>query len=167
MSHVTDIDNLQIELAALDLVPEAVARGHSVLGISATTDSLRVLIPRDQLDTVPVETLSWIVKRQIVVDTADRDAINAAINFHYPAKYADIDNCQPSFRFKCPKRWYALEATEFVAVRHCNECDQDVFLCRTKSELQVHAKAGHCVALAEEYQEPEFMGLLDITEERF
>lgn len=167
MSHITSIDTLHIDVAALDMVPEAVARSCSVLGITATHDTLRVLIPNDEHYDETTNKLNRMLKRHIVIDTADRDAIDAAINFHYPAKHAEIDNCPPQFRFKCPKRWYDLDSTTDRTIRHCNECGQDVFLCRTRHEMQIHAKAGNCVALAEEYHEMEFMGLLDMPEEMF
>jgi hypothetical protein len=58
-----------------------------------------------------------------------------------------IRNCPlPIFRQVCPQKWEALAPTGDAGVRHCGQCDQQVFLCSTAEETLNHARAGHCVA---------------------
>jgi hypothetical protein len=166
MSYISNIDSLEIQPAALDMMPESVARENSVLAVSASAGSLRIIIPADPgYDAAAtLEKLQIVLDRPVIVDTADRERIDAAIDFHYPAKYATIDNCPPRFRFRCPKRWYELDRTDSRNVRHCTVCEQSVFLCHTESELQQYAKSGHCVALAD-HDEPDFLGLPEVVED--
>lgn len=52
-----------------------------------------------------------------------------------------------TFTFECPQRWDTLQITDTEAVRHCSECDQEVYYCHNVSEACDHAAAGHCVAV--------------------
>jgi hypothetical protein len=53
--------------------------------------------------------------------------------------------CQ--FTFKCPKTWNRLRPTAVDGVRHCSECDRDVFLVLTEEEFRRKGEAGRCVAV--------------------
>ena len=58
-----------------------------------------------------------------------------------------IRNCPlPVFRRVCPREWEQLTPTEDASVRHCGQCNQNVYLCRTDHETLSHARAGHCIA---------------------
>src|SRR5436305_13940628 len=58
-----------------------------------------------------------------------------------------IRNCPlPVFRQVCPREWEQLALTEDASVRHCAQCNQDVYLCSTDDETLNHARAGHCIA---------------------
>src|SRR5215471_13288817 len=61
-------------------------------------------------------------------------------------KKLTIRNCPTTFRFQCPRLWDELAETHSPDVRHCAQCDQDVYLCTTAAETTKHAKAGHCIA---------------------
>jgi hypothetical protein len=161
MAFITNIDAIEIDVRALDLMPESVARENSVLAISVSDYGIRVIVPAGERNDETIEMLKFILNIPILADTSDRRSIDAAINFHYPAKYAEIDNCKPQFRFKCQNRWYDLRQTEDKNVRYCNECDQNVFLCHTQDEMISRARKSQCVALAKELEELEFMGLID------
>jgi hypothetical protein len=143
------------------MMPESVARENSVLAVSVSDNGIRVIVPDDARFDDTMEKLKFILNVPILADTSDRGAIDAAINFHYPAKYAEIDNCSPRFLFKCPKRWYDLMKTDDKNVRYCNECKQNVFLCHSADEMISRAQKSQCVALARELDEMEFMGLMD------
>jgi uncharacterized protein (TIGR02996 family) len=52
------------------------------------------------------------------------------------------------FAFICEKRWETLHPTENASVRHCNACDSRVFHCSTVREAEIHARAGHCIAVS-------------------
>lgn len=58
-----------------------------------------------------------------------------------------IRNCRIRFRYQCPKTWEQLPPGADMAIRHCEQCQKDVFLCRSPDEWEAHSKAGHCVAL--------------------
>ena len=58
-----------------------------------------------------------------------------------------IRNCPlPIFRRVCPQQWEALTPTDQPSVRHCGQCNENVYLCSTDDETLSHARAGHCVA---------------------
>ncbi len=46
--------------------------------------------------------------------------------------------------YECPLSWSDLEGDD--RVRHCGECNKDVYWCETKSDYDTHAKAGDCMA---------------------
>ncbi len=156
MPHISEIDSIEIDNAALELVPESVARENLVLPVRLERDGLRVIIPDgpdyDRNDTI--EKLRFILEREFIVDTADREAVCAAVDYHYRARYADISNCQPQFKFRCPKQWGELKRTADRSTRFCDVCQQTVFLCFKQSELQERASKGQCVALAGEGELP-------------
>jgi uncharacterized protein (TIGR02996 family) len=58
-----------------------------------------------------------------------------------------IENCSPSFKFRCPQRWENLRRTEVAAVRFCESCLRKVYYCGRVEEAREHASAGHCVAV--------------------
>jgi hypothetical protein len=57
-----------------------------------------------------------------------------------------VRNCPVEFRFQCPKLWDDLAVTSDPAIRHCEECDNEVFFCTTDLETIAHARAGRCIA---------------------
>jgi hypothetical protein len=57
----------------------------------------------------------------------------------------EIRNCE--FRFKCPRSWDGLEETADERVRHCNECNRMVVLCRTAKQLKRAIIDNFCVAI--------------------
>ena len=58
-----------------------------------------------------------------------------------------IENCEPRFQVECPKLWDSLKRTDDEAVRFCETCRRNVFLCRTNREAVEHGRERHCVAL--------------------
>lgn len=58
-----------------------------------------------------------------------------------------ITNCGIQFRKLCPMSWERLEPTADEAVRLCETCWRQVFLCSTDAEACYHAMEGHCVAV--------------------
>jgi uncharacterized protein (TIGR02996 family) len=66
------------------------------------------------------------------------------------AKRADGDLWQwldRQFDFVCDKRWDELTCTKEPAVRHCQDCQQKVYYCRTIGEAQERAAYSQCVAV--------------------
>jgi uncharacterized protein (TIGR02996 family) len=60
--------------------------------------------------------------------------------------WAGIEYCV-AFEYRCPQRWDTLQATEDPAVRHCPECQRNVYYCRDAQEAHELADAGECVAI--------------------
>ena len=57
-----------------------------------------------------------------------------------------IRNCKTRMKLVCPKTWEGLSPTGEPNVRHCSQCDRDVYYCATDAETIAHAHAGHCIA---------------------
>lgn len=53
--------------------------------------------------------------------------------------------CQ--FHFTCPQLWNRLIPTNNDRVRHCPECNQDVYLALTEADMRRHGQQGHCIAV--------------------
>jgi len=51
------------------------------------------------------------------------------------------------FAFKCPRQWEQLKKTDKDDKRFCYACERAVYLCDDPLLLELHAKAGHCVAV--------------------
>lgn len=56
-----------------------------------------------------------------------------------------IRNCQ--FAFKCDKKWGHLQETKNKDVRFCDDCQREVFFCRTDQELREAIVLNRCVAI--------------------
>lgn len=71
-------------------------------------------------------------------------------------RHVDILNCgkgateprRVRFSFICNKRWETLLPTENAGERHCNACNSRVYQCATVREAEMHAHAGHCIAVS-------------------
>ena len=55
----------------------------------------------------------------------------------------------------CPMDWDALDPSADPAIRHCNQCDQDVHLCTTADQFIERAKHNECVALSASLHVPD------------
>jgi hypothetical protein len=54
-----------------------------------------------------------------------------------------IRNCGVRMKIVCPKTWDALDTTGRADVRHCSQCNEDVYFCATDAETIAQAYAGH------------------------
>jgi hypothetical protein len=50
------------------------------------------------------------------------------------------------FAFKCPQQWENLRSLDHPDKRFCESCDRAVYFVRTRQELAVYRKQGHCIA---------------------
>ena len=55
-----------------------------------------------------------------------------------------IRNC--TFTYECTLDWDDLRRTEDQQLRHCDKCEEFVYLCETDEEFIAHVSEGHCVA---------------------
>ena len=58
-----------------------------------------------------------------------------------------IDNCEFQFEYKCPLEWKNLNKTKDSKVRFCNECNKNVYRCRTEKDIDKHVELNHCIAI--------------------
>jgi len=60
---------------------------------------------------------------------------------------ADIRNCK--FAFKCEKRWDDLEITSGndKNIRFCQDCEQNVYRCRTDHQIKIAIMKNRCIAV--------------------
>lgn len=56
-----------------------------------------------------------------------------------------IRNC--TFAFKCEKKWALLTQTKNTDVRFCEDCQREVFFCRTDAHLRESIVLNRCVAV--------------------
>ena len=74
--------------------------------------------------------------------------------YAYKSFYAPIA-CDPNYglpkgmntcslSYKCPLAWEDLEGKD--KIRHCNECNKDVFWCDNEADFERHAAKENCVA---------------------
>ena len=80
-----------------------------------------------------------VKKKQIKVDLSQTD-------FWEDAKsYIDIRNC--SFGFKCTQKWENLLKRKEKNIKYCHDCEKEVYLIETNTELMHSIKFNHCVAI--------------------
>lgn len=58
----------------------------------------------------------------------------------------DIRNCV--FGFKCSANWDDLKPADGQSVRHCSQCDENVYFITTPEELTKAIELNRCVAIA-------------------
>jgi len=56
-----------------------------------------------------------------------------------------LRNC--AWGYKCEKEWDDLLVTDKDKVRHCDACDQSVYLCESREALSAAVLQNRCVAL--------------------
>jgi len=86
-----------------------------------------------------------VKKKQIKIDLSQTD-------FWEDAKsYVDIRNC--SFGFKCTQKWEDLIKRKEKNIKYCLECEKEVYLIETNTELMHSIKFNHCVAIKVRHDE--------------
>jgi hypothetical protein len=156
-----ELEKLDVNAAAIHLVPESLAREHCILPAGLTNGKLKLVLPENVdggLDEL-IRVLRSALGQDFDFDFATREALLEMINLHYLAIGAEIRNCEVRFRFECPRLWSNLQSTSNKLIRHCETCNQDVFYCHTKEELNERARKGQCVAIWDEYVEITILGL--------
>lgn len=68
---------------------------------------------------------------------------------------------KPEFSIRCDKRWETLAETRETTVKHCQQCDRNVFLAITPGELERIAQRGDCAAYL-----PEVISILNLDKEQ-
>ena len=58
-----------------------------------------------------------------------------------------IRNIECTFEFKCDKQWDDLETQVASNIKFCNQCQKDVYLCKTQDELDHARSLGRCVSI--------------------
>ena len=92
-----NLDGMDISPAAIELVPESVARENIVIPIALENDALKVAIHDPMLYEV-LDKLRFILNRDITVVLAPKEAIQAAINRNYGASETEsVDSMLAEF----------------------------------------------------------------------
>ena len=65
--------------------------------------------------------------------------------------YVDIRNC--SFGFKCNQKWEDLLKRKEKNIKYCHECEKEVYLIETNTELMDAIKFNYCVAIKVRHDE--------------
>ena len=71
-----------------------------------------------------------------------------------------IENCEYSVEYECPIEWKKLDKTDSSTVRFCNECNKNVYRCKTADEMDEHINLNHCIAINEVREQ--VMGMIDM-----
>jgi len=148
MLGASDLDRIAIDEDVLEIVPESVARNHTVLPLSWDETSIHLVIPSDAPGRIEelLTTLRFILDRKLTFDVAERSTLEAIVDLHYSACGSVIQNCPRTFLFRCNKRWVDLDRTDDAQLRHCCKCDTVVRLCKAGDELDAAVARGECVA---------------------
>ena len=67
-----------------------------------------------------------------------------------------IENCKYSVEYECPLEWKNLKKTDDSKIRFCNECNKNVYRCKTEKDMDEHIQLNHCIAV----NEPQVMGMM-------
>jgi hypothetical protein len=67
-----------------------------------------------------------------------------------PEHSFQVWDCERMLQFQCPMKWEKLGPSPNADVRHCQACDQDVYLCHTPADFVSHGEQGRCVAIPDE-----------------
>lgn len=65
--------------------------------------------------------------------------------------YIDIRNC--TLGFKCNQNWENLLKRKEKNIKYCHECEREVYLIETNTELMDAIKFNHCVAIKVRHDE--------------
>lgn len=156
-----ELKSLPLDSAAITSLPESIARNNAILPVRLDGDGLYLIVPSDiDLDgETIIQKLERVLDKPFTYDYADRSDLRAVVDFFYTAIYADIQNCDQHFQYRCPKRFSELEATKMPAVRFCSACNRNVYFCLSQAELDRRATRGECVAFMLANEPQEFLGL--------
>ena len=94
-----------------------------------------------------VKSCGLLLGRDLTFLAADETLLRDAIEKFIPPSEGTIDNCEPRFRFKCPKEWTALKETADRRVRYCSESQKEVHWCNSSAAATELGRQGKCVAL--------------------
>lgn len=91
MSHIDDLAVVEIETAALNALPESVARETCILPVTIGDGSIHVIHAADGDSERMIDKLQFILNRSVTFDTAPRAVIESAIDHHYPTPQEDVE----------------------------------------------------------------------------
>lgn len=163
MLNTQQLHSIPVDAAALELVPESVARENSVLPTSLQNGQLRVVIPliSDIQTCLLQEILQFILDRALSYDTTDSAELDRIIDLHYTAAYSTVQNCDRAFRMRCPKQWAELDVTDDPKTRWCTVGEHKVTFCLTDADVDRLSMAGECVAYYDGSGHADTLGLLE------
>ncbi len=104
------------------------------------------------------DNLKFILNiERIKVDIVDKQDLefyrSFALSRDSDGFYEHVIQCEKKFKFKCPNDWYAMDETNNARIRHCQECDKDVYFCVDAAEILKAKTEGLCVGFVEKDEE--------------
>jgi hypothetical protein len=146
-----DPRDMPISDALLDLVPRALVFECTIFPAADDGHSLTLLCCSDNPDLQHEETdrIEFLINRKVKWLPVERDLLERLIYNRFPLAHAEIQNCEPEFRFKCPKTWESLTETDNAKNRMCTECGRPVTWTDDAREAQRLGAAGECVAFSD------------------
>ena len=160
-----DPRHIPIPEAVLEVLPATVAVETCVLPFRLEGDRVWLFCPSEhEFIAREEERLAFILNRRIEWEPVETTLLKEALAERYaPWFEATIENCQPRFRYRCPKTWSSLEPTAEPHVRHCAECQRPVRWCENDRVAEELGRRGECVALAV-MQYVESMGIVEFDD---
>ena len=74
----------------------------------------------------------------------------------------NIENCEYKVKYKCPLEWKNLKETKDSKIRFCDECNKNVYRCKTSEDIVKHINLNNCIAVEKNDERPEpLMGDID------
>jgi hypothetical protein len=58
-----------------------------------------------------------------------------------------LRNIECTFEFKCDKQWDDLETQIASNIKFCNQCQKNVYLCKSQEELDNARSLGRCISI--------------------
>jgi hypothetical protein len=62
-------------------------------------------------------------------------------------RFSEIWNCPEAFELLCTKAWHGLQQTDNPQIRHCETCQEHVYLSSTPAEFVSNIQMGRCVSI--------------------
>lgn len=158
-----DPRDMQISDALLDLVPRALVFECTIFPAADDGQSLTLLCCSDNPDLQRDETdrIEFLINRKIKWLPVDRDLLERLIFNRFPLAQAEIQNCDPEFRFRCPRTWESLTETDNAKMRMCAGCRRTVTWTDDAREARRLGAAGECVAFSDA-RAAETLGMIEL-----
>ena len=114
--------NFTVQLDALEIVPELVARACQVLPLEIQGNSLTVAIAHGDEIAERIGRLRSVLRitNPILWAPADPEELMAAMDQAYRLAASEIVNCPPMIRGNCARFWLCLEPSIDSSLRACD-----------------------------------------------
>ena len=157
-----DPREMPISQALLDCVPRSLVFEMTILPIADDGQTVTLLCCNDDAEFRNLERdrLEFLLSRKIEWWPVDRNLLEESIYNRFPLANAEVINCDPKFRFKCPRNWKSLTLTDLPRVRHCEQCGRLVTWTDDSERAKRLGLKNECVAFSNA-RGGETLGMID------